>query len=314
VHAHAGHAHPRPSGPGRIRALGVALGVTAAIAVFECAGGIAARSLALVSDSAHVAMDAVGLGIALAAQMQMRRPATARRSYGYGRIEILAAVANAALLLAVTVLIAIEAVRRFAAPQVPNGEIMLVVAAVGMLANLGLGLVLARGAHDDLSMRGALLHVGGDALGALAVVVGGLLVLALHRTWIDPALSLLVAALIVVGIVGILREATDVLLQSAPAHASVDVVSARLRALPGVEDVHDVHVWSLGSATHVLSTHVRLGDLRISEASRTLRAIESAMAEEFAIGHVTVQFECESCDAGVGGVVCTTPMRDRFKA
>jgi cobalt-zinc-cadmium efflux system protein len=294
------HEHDREHGPPLI----TALVFTLVVACVELGGGFVSHSLALLSDSAHVFMDAVALGISVAAAIQMRRPATHRRSYGYARFEILAALANGFLLFGVTVAIAIEAIRRFATPEPPHGESMAIFAAIGLTINLGIGLALLRGAHGDMNVRAALLHVGSDVVGAAAVALGGLAVLATHAAWIDPAVSLGVAALIVTGVVRIVREAADVLLESAPAHAEIPIVRARMRALPGVRDVHDLHVWTIGTGTHVLSAHVLLADKRISEASAILRSLETTLHDEFAIDHVTVQFECESCEAS-DRIVCT---------
>jgi cobalt-zinc-cadmium efflux system protein len=256
-------------------------------------------------------MDAVALGISVAAALAMRRPANHRRSYGYARFETLAALANGFLLFGVTVAIAIEAVRRFGVAQsaqggaqAPQGGEMAAFAAVGIVVNVGIGAMLARGAHGDLNVRAALLHVASDVAGALAVVAGGLVVLYTHQAWIDPAVSLAVAALIVAGVVRIVREAADVLLESAPAHAAIPVVRDRMRLQPGVVGVHDLHVWTIGGGSHVLSAHVLLADKRISEASAILRDLEATLHDEFAIDHVTIQFECESCEAD-DRIVCT---------
>jgi cobalt-zinc-cadmium efflux system protein len=301
-----GHARAEENGGSSTLRLKVALGLTAAIALFEFGGGLIAHSLALLSDSVHVATDVVALGISLAAIIQATRPANARQTYGFARMEILAALANGTLLFGITVLIAYEAVRRLMQPEATEGGLMAAVAAVGFIVNVFVGFMLVRGSRDNLNLRAALLHVGGDALGAIAVVTGGLVILATGAQWIDPALSLLVAVIIVVGVWRVVREAADVLLESAPAHATVPLVRDRLCALDGVVGVHDLHVWSIGSGRHVLSAHVLLTDKRISEASSMLRRIESTMHDEFAISHVTVQFECESCAAD-DRIVCTQP-------
>ena len=299
--SHAGHAHARAS---EGAPLSIALVLTLAVALIELAGAFVSRSLALLTDSAHVFMDVLALAITVFAAWQARRPASARRSYGYARFEILAALANGVLLFGVTVAIAIEAVRRFAVPDQPHGGAMATFAAVGFFVNVGVGLSLARASHGDMNVRAALYHVAGDAIGAFAVVLGGLAVLATHATWIDPILSLGVAGLIVAGVVRIVREAADVLLQSAPAHAEIPVVRERMNALPGVVGVHDLHVWSLGSNAYVLSAHVLLEDKRISEASAILHGLETRLHDEFAIDHVTIQFECRSC-ADDDRIVCT---------
>jgi cobalt-zinc-cadmium efflux system protein len=289
------------SSTGRLK---VALAATAGVAVLELAGGVRAGSLALMSDAAHVTMDVVALAIALAAAVQAKRPATHRQTYGFARYEILAALANGTLLTALTVLIAVEAFRRLLHPELPAGALMAGIAAIGLAVNVTVGVVLARDHHRNLNVRAAALHVAGDALAALAVVIGGGLILLTGAAWIDPALSLLVCVIIVAGVAGIVREATGVLLESAPGHAEVPAVRNRIGSVEGVVGVHDLHVWTIGSGSHALSAHVVLDDRKLSEASAILRSIDAAMRADFEIAHVTVQFECESCDADTT-IVCT---------
>lgn len=297
------HQHQEHAGAGHVR-LKVAVVVTALLAVFELGGGIVAHSLALMSDAAHVTMDVVALAIALAASIQATRPANERQTYGFARLEILAALANGALLLAVTVLIAIEALKRFEHPESPQGDIMVVVALVGLCVNVGIGVMLLRATQRTLNTRAALLHVGGDALGAIAVAIGGVAVALGGGAWIDPALSLLVGAIIVAGVVAIFREATHVLLESAPTHAAIPDVREAIRRCDGVVDVHDLHVWTLGTGSHALSAHIVVDDRRVSEATALLARINASMHDDFDIDHVTVQFECESCDPDER-IVCT---------
>jgi cobalt-zinc-cadmium efflux system protein len=289
------------SSTGRLK---VALAATAGVALLELAGGLRAGSLALISDAAHVTMDVIALAIALAAAVQAKRPATQRQTYGFARYEILAALANGGLLIGVTVVIVVEAIKRLAHPALPSGATMVAIATIGLAVNLAVGLSLARAHHGNLNVRAAVLHVGADALGAVAVIAGGVLIALTGAAWLDPALSLFVAVIIVWGVVGIVREATGVLLESAPDHAGVPAVRERIGRVTGVVGVHDLHVWTLGSATHALSAHVVLDDRKLSEASAILRSIDAAMRDEFEITHVTVQFECESCDPDTT-IVCT---------
>ena len=299
-HDHSGHDHSA-AGPGRLK---IALVGTALVAVLELYGGFRSGSLALISDAAHVTMDVVALAIALLASLHATRPANAKQTFGFERLEILAALANGALLLGVTIAIVIEAIKRFIAPVEPEGQIMLIIASVGLVINLAIGAILVRGAHGNLNVRAAVVHVIGDALGAVAVIVGGILILATHVAWIDPVLSLLVSAIIVTGVVGILRSASHVLLESAPDHATIPNVRERIRSFDGVVDVHDLHVWTIGSGSHALAAHVVLNDRRISEATAILQRIDSAMRDEFNVSHVTVQFECESCEPD-DSIICT---------
>ena len=293
-----GHAHEHSHAHRHGAPLVTALVLTLIVALIEFAGGIISHSLALTTDSAHVLMDALGLGIAVFAQFQARRPATNRRSFGYARFEMLAALANGGLLLGVTTFIAIEAVHRFFAPSLPAGSTMTAFAAIGLVINAGLGIAFVRSnAHDDLNAKAALAHIVSDIAGTLAIAIGGIALSLTGAAWIDPLLSLAVAALIAFGVIGIVREAANVLLESAPDHATIPAVRERMRATAGVVDVHDLHVWTIGSGSHVLTAHVLLADKRISEASAILRALEHELHETYGIHHVTIQFECESCEA-----------------
>jgi cobalt-zinc-cadmium efflux system protein len=258
----------------------------------------------LLSDAAHVTMDVVALIIALAASIQSMRPANERQTFGFARLEILAGLGNSALLLAVTVLIVVEAVKRFMQPELPEGSLMVIIASIGFVVNLGIGLMLLRANHESLNLRAALLHVGGDALGAVAVVAGGLVILATGMSWIDPALSILVSAIILIGIVNVARQAMHVLLESVPDHARLPLVRESIGKCDGVVAVHDLHVWTIGTGSHALSAHVVLNDRRLSEATAVLKRITGAMHDDFGIAHVTIQFECESC-AEDDRVVCT---------
>ncbi len=299
-----GHGNHDEQGGAGTRQLKVALAATAAVAVVELAGGIAAHSLALLSDAAHVTMDVVALIIALAASIQSQRPANERQTFGFARLEILAGLGNSGLLLAVTVLIVVEAVHRFMQPELPDGSLMAIIAAIGLVVNVGIGIMLLRSNHDSLNMRAAMLHVGGDALGGLAVILGGVVILATGASWIDPALSLFVSAIILIGIVNVAREAMGVLLESVPSHAQLPLVRASIMGCDGVVDVHYLHVWTIGTGSHALAAHVVLDDRRLSAATAVLNRITAAMHDDFGIAHVTIQFECESCEDDER-VVCT---------
>ena len=286
------------------RRLAAAVALTALVAVVEFWGGFRAQSLALLSDAAHVCMDLFALAIALAAMIAAQRPATPRQTFGFGRLEMLAALTNGALLFGATIAIVVEAIRRLGAPVLPHGLLMTEVAFFGLLINGSVGLILLRDGRRNLNVAAALYHVAGDALGAAAVIVGGILIALYGIRWLDPALSLFVAAIIVVGVLRILREASHVLLGGVPQSVQMNDVLQRMRALPGVVAVHDLHVWTLGTRSHALAAHVQLDDRRISEATATLHALEMMLRDCFDIGHVTIQFECESCEPDER-VVCT---------
>ncbi len=283
--------------------LALALVLSAAVAALEFWGGAHAHSLALTTDAVHVCMDVFTMAIALAAAIGATRRANRRKTFGYGRIEVLGALLNGALLLGASGVLAYEAVQRFGSPEHTHGVLMTVVAAVGLAVNLVVASFLRGHHHDDLNMRAALVHVAGDALAALAVIVGGVLIAWTHAAWIDPLLSLFVVAIIVAGVIGVVREATDVLLESSPPGVDVADVEWRIGSIGGVRAVHDLHVWSIGSGMHALSAHVLLDDGGLAQGGAILASLRSTVRERYGISHVTVQLESEHCDPG-GIVIC----------
>lgn len=298
------HAEHRESG-----ALRLALALTAFVALLELFGGVAAHSLSLLADSAHVFMDVVALAIALGAQWQAMRPATHRQTFGFARMEVLAALANSALLLAVTAFIVIEAIHRFASPALPSGRLMIGVALLGGSINASMGFLLSHDAASNLNIRAALYHVLSDALGAIAVVIGGIVVLARGIAWVDPALSLFVAVLVVVGAARIVREAAEVLLESTPMHIDLAELRRAMLETPAVLDVHDLHVWTIGACNHALSAHILVTDERVSACTAILQVLDARLRRDFDVTHVTMQFECESCGKDEH-IVCTQAYRD----
>jgi cobalt-zinc-cadmium efflux system protein len=289
------------------RRLLLALGLVACVAGIEFWGGLRANSLALLTDAVHVCMDVFALALAFFALIGSQRPATLRKTFGYGRLEILGALINGSVLLAATAFIAYEAVQRFFIPHHPEGALMSIVAGIGLLVNVGVGLMLMGHGKENLNLQAALFHVAGDALGALAVIIGGAVIAVTGGTWIDPALSLFVAAIIIVGVFRVLRDAADVLLEGVPRGLHVSDVRDVMAAVPGIAAVHDLHVWTIGSGALALSAHILVPDKRVSEASTIMRQLDGVVRERFGITHVTLQFECENCEQDER-VVCTQPM------
>ena len=277
------------------RRLVAALLATAFVALLEFWGGAVSRSLALTSDAVHVCTDVLALALALLAAIGSARPADPRRTFGYGRIEVLGALVNGSLLFVATIAIVYEAARRFALPVEPRTTLMILVAAVGLAINGGVALLLRADGKRDLNVRAVLFHVFGDALGGAAVILGGVAIAVTRAAWIDPLLSLFVAGIIVVGVIRVLRDATDVLLESVPGDVDAQNLARHLEKIAGVCGVHDLHVWSIGSGSRALSAHVLLDDRRLSEAADVLREITECAQEHFSIAHVTIQFECDSC-------------------
>jgi cobalt-zinc-cadmium efflux system protein len=240
--------------------------------------------------------DVFALAIALAALALARRPPTDRHTYGFGRTEVIAAQVNGVLLLGAAAAIAIEAVRRFDDPHNIDAVGVLVVGVLGLVVNAGSAVGLARTAHGNLNLRAALWHLVADAMGSVAVIVAAGGALVFDVDWLDPLASLFIAALVVVSAWRILRDATHVLLEAAPAGLDVGVVRAALEASTGVEAVHHLHVWSLGSEHAALSAHVVLsGPLSLHEAQVRAGELKAELAERFGIVHSTLEVECHAC-------------------
>lgn len=288
MHAH-GHAHGR-LGRDR-RALGAALALILSFAAAEAVGGLAAGSLALLADAAHMLSDAAALGVALGAAWLAARPATPERSFGYRRAEILAALANGALLVALAAWIVVEALRRLGDPPDVRAGIVLTVGVVGLGVNLAAARVLHAAGGESLNVRAALRHVLADVLGSLGVIVSALVVLATGWAAVDPLVSLLIAALVLWSAWGVLRESTEILLEAAPAGLDVQAIGHALRSQPGVTGVHDLHVWTITSGFPSLSAHVVV---TASADCHAIRAeLEHVLLERFGVEHTTLQVEHE---------------------
>ncbi|WP_025746068.1 cation diffusion facilitator family transporter [Kallotenue papyrolyticum] len=288
-HASRSAYHQHRSG---VRAMTIALTITVSILLLEIIGGLLTGSLALLADAGHVLTDAAALGLSLGAAWLARRPPTPRRTFGLYRAEILAALVNGTTLLALTLVIVWEALGRLAAPpQVQSGP-LLIIALIGLAANLLAGAVLLRADHDNLNVRSAYLHVLGDALGSLGVLLAGGLIALFGWYLADPLLSLAISALLLRSAWRLLRETVDILLEAAPHSLDVNAIRRALAASPGVADVHDLHVWSVASNFVALSGHVRLQRApSCREHQQTLRDLRRLLRERFGIQHVTLQLE-----------------------
>ncbi|HEY0332448.1 MAG TPA: cation diffusion facilitator family transporter [Stenotrophomonas sp.] len=270
-----------------------ALGLTGAFLVVEIVGAFVTGSLALLSDAAHMATDTLGLMIALVAVRLSRRPADARRTYGYVRLEALGALANGVLLFAVGAYILWEAVQRFRAPEAVGEVGMIVIASIGLAVNLLSMRLLKAGAGESLNVKGAYLEVWSDMLGSVAVIVGALAIAWTGWQWIDPVLAVLIGLWVLPRTWLLLREAFNVLLEGVPKGMDLAAVRAALCTEPGVVDVHDLHVWALASTTPALTAHVVAGDTIDADVLR--RRIATVLHERFGIDHVTLQIEADHC-------------------
>jgi cobalt-zinc-cadmium efflux system protein len=270
--------------------MALALGVTAVVMVVEVVGGLLANSLALLADAGHMLADVAALVIALGVAYLAQRPATAERSYGLARLEILAALVNGALLLTIAIGIAFEAVQRLQAPRPMDAPLLMGVGGIGLAANIVAAVILHRGHRHSLNQRGAYLHVLGDLAGSVGVIAAGAIVLATGWTAADPLVSLVIAALILVGAWRLVRESVDVLLEATPAHIDLREVHARIMSVGGVASVHDLHVWTVTSGVVAMSGHLVVADAAAHQA--VLEEVQRRM-QALGIGHVTVQIERE---------------------
>ncbi|MGH6958336.1 MAG: cation diffusion facilitator family transporter [Caulobacteraceae bacterium] len=284
-HAH-GHSHA-PIDFGRAFAIGIALNLT--FVVGEAVYGFFANSLSLLADAGHNAGDVVSLGLAWLAAWLSRKAPSGRYTYGLRSSSILAALANAVLLALITGAIAWEAVLRLMKPQASAGVAMMAVAAVGILVNGATALMFARGRERDLNVRAAFLHMTSDALVALGVVVTGALILATHWLWLDPAVSLVIGAVIVLGAWGLLREALALALAGVPASVDKGGVATYLAGLPGVTEVHDLHIWGMSTTETALTAHLVRPGAGVDDA--LIAEVCDELNTRFSIQHATLQVE-----------------------
>jgi len=282
--------------PPAARKLQIALFLTAVILVAEVVTGFLANSLALLSDAGHVLMDLFALGLSWVAVHQSSRAASGRMTYGYHRIGILVAVINAIAVVVVALFIFIEAARRLQETPEVRGNILLAMALAGGLVNLVVAWVLHEESRGSLNVRSAFLHVLGDLLGSLGVLVAAVAIVVAGWLWMDAAVSVLIGVIILVGAVRILREAIHIFLEASPAHIDMDELVAEIVALPGVEGIHDLHVWSITPSIHALSCHLLVENQTISQGCLLLERVNELLADRFAIGHSTIQMETDECD------------------
>ena len=292
--------HRRPASRRHGRALWLVLLVTGAFMVVEFAGGLLANSLALLADAGHMLTDVAAIGLALFASWFARRPASPDKTYGYLRLEILAALVNAMVLFVVVGLITWDAIERIGDPPPVEPRILFSVATVGLLVNVFAAWKLHAGHRESLNVRGAYLHVLGDLLGSVGAMTAGIVILLTGWVLADPIISLGIAALILVGAWRLLRESIDVLLEATPRHIALGDVSDGILGVPGVDGVHDLHVWTLTSGVIAMSGHAVVPDP--AQGQDVLQAVQRRM-RDLGIHHVTLQIEqahaCLPEEAGV---------------
>jgi cobalt-zinc-cadmium efflux system protein len=285
------------------RVLLVSLAATFCYVVVTVYFGLRAHSLALISEATHNVSDMFAIGLSFVAVYFQRRPATDQKTFGYQRAGVLAAFVNALTLIVLAAWIALSAIHRIYAPVSVQPRIMIYVAAAGVLMNGAIAALLWK-FSGDVNIRSVFLHMLGDTLSTAAVIAGGAGILFTGAIWIDPALSLVIAGMIAWSSASIVRETLNILLEGTPSALRLAEIRAAVGAVPGVLDVHDLHVWSLGSASHALASHITIAEMTVSDAATILDAINSALRAGFHITHTTIQFEIHGCETTHG---CSAP-------
>lgn len=285
-----------------MRVLQISLVATFAYIVLLVIAGIRAHSLALLSEAGHNLSDFFALLLSWVALYLQSRPPSSTKTYGYHRAGVLAALVNAVSLVAVSFLIFYEAFQRLQQPEPIQAGTMMSVAAVGVVMNAVIAFMLYRSGRD-VNLRSVFLHEIGDTVSTAAVILGGWAILATGRLWIDSALSFAIAALILWSAFGIIRETLNILLEGTPRGMQLDRIQAAMQSIDGVNNVHDLHVWSIGSESHALSAHIAIADIPPSASERILRDVKARLHAEFRIDHTTIQFENVVCEVAHGCVI-----------
>lgn len=267
------------------------------ISVAEIIGGILSNSLSLISDALHNLSDGIATFIAWIAYRIGKRPSNARKTFGYKRIEILAAFFNALVLIIISVYLFYEAALRLISPEPVQGKLMLIVASIGLLANLAAVILLRSGSKQNINIRAAYLHLLGDTLTSVAVIIGAVLIIYLELYWIDPIITFIIGLYILKETWEILKQTVDILMQGTPEGLDLELIRHDIELIPEVKNIHHVHAWNLDDQSIHFECHVELReDHRLTETCEIQLKIESLLHDHFDIGHVTIQFEYQRCD------------------
>ncbi|HKE09313.1 MAG TPA: cation diffusion facilitator family transporter [Candidatus Acidoferrum sp.] len=302
---HHGHDHAHPAM--RPSVLAWAMAATLGLVVAEVFGGILGHSVALLNDAVHNLSDVPALGISWLAMRWAERPADSEKTFGYHRAGTLAAFTNAILLVLLALWLGYEAIDRLRTPVEVVESWMIWTSIAALVVNGGITLALVRG-HSDLNLRAILVHNFGDALSNIAIIVGALIIGYTHAHWIDPLLGLAIGILVLYSSIGILRDSAHILLEGRPKSAGIEEVARAILSIDQVQEVHDIHIWSLGGSHNALSCHARIPDMHMDECEKILEAIRKKLADEFQIEHSTVQLERAGLPAS-SGYVMPEPLR-----
>lgn len=286
------------------RDLLIALSITVLMMVVEVIGGLLSNSLSLLSDAGHMLTDNLALLLSFFAMKFSTMPATDRKTFGFYRLEILAALLNGIVLVLISLYIMYQAYVRMIHPQAVEGKLMLIVAIIGLVANVIGALFLVKHSHTNLNIRGAYLHIVGDALSSIGVVFGGIIIIYTGWYLIDPILSILISLVIVYGSWSLVKESVNILLESAPAHINIDRVATEIATVKGVQEAYHIHVWTITSGVYALSAHVLIDDQLVSGCRNIIDEIKELLLKKFNVLHSTIQLECGRCDTNP---VCSLP-------
>ena len=286
------------------RPLKIALIIVIIIMLVEVAGGILSNSLALLSDAGHMLVDALALGLSLFAMSIASRPATLTKTFGYHRAEILAALANGSTLIVISLYIFYEAYQRFLEPPTVEAPLMLLVATIGLIANTAVILLLRKGVHRSLNIKAAFWHVVGDTVSSLGVIIAGIIITFTGWSIADPIIAVIIGVIILWGAWRLVLESATILLEAVPKNIQLDKVIATIKTVPGVEDMHDIHLWAITSGIYALSAHLLIGDQMVSRSVEIVNIVNQELAGNFSITHTTLQLECRKCESCPSGLIC----------
>jgi cobalt-zinc-cadmium efflux system protein len=276
--------------------LRISLILSVTILVAELIGGILSNSLALLSDAGHVFADVVAIGLSYYGVRQSLRPSNSRMTFGYHRIGVLVAIVNAATIFVIAAVIIYEAYSRFQQPPEVNSRLMMIIAAVGLAANIFVTLWLRREQQRNINIRSVFWHALGDTLASLGVIAGGLIITLTGKLWVDPLVSVLISLIILFAAWSILRDGIKVILEATPSNLDLLGMIEALKKIPGVKDVHDVHVWSISPELHSMNGHIVIDDVLISHGDEIKGQVEKVI-HEYGIMHTTLQMESQSCQS-----------------
>lgn len=288
------HSHS-PSGGHFEKSLFVTVLLNFLITVVEIFGGIFSGSLSLLSDAIHNFSDGIAILVSYIAIRLSKRPRTRKYTFGLKRAEVLAAIINASVLIVICFFLIKEAIERFSSPTPITGNLMLAVAAVGLIANIVGTILLKRGADRNINIRAAYIHLLSDAVSSLAVIIGALFIMVFRITWIDPALTILISLYILKETYDIVRQSVDVIMMSSPAEIDMTQLQQAVETIPGVRNIHHVHVWKMNDSEIHFEAHVDVDDIPVSRTADIQREIEKRLREKHDITHTTLQFECDTC-------------------